>query len=297
MKKNVYLTFIFLSFSLQAQQLDLSQLWSQIVWCGPKMDKALICHHAGGTNYNELCVSINSLKRGHLTVESGITCLHGDDYFGKCGGANAGQTSIFACNAAIKSPQLKSWCVQIGDSQTCQDSLGDFIQSDIFRGDQELLSTDFIDDFEAEKIRISTNANVYNEITNTPFETLLFDDTLSFNLHSANYGAAYSVDWCILRSQPKSESIDVALTLQDVHYLQQAKLVSRFELWCGDNKNNLQKIDWSETAPLNSFSQYTQVTLPPNKYCLWRQKFFETQVGKRLWQAGNLQVFSELEIH
>ncbi len=146
-----------------------------------------------------------------------------------------------------------------------------------------------------DSVRVSSHPLNYQEISSTPFSTQLIDEQLSFNLHSANYGSNYSVDWCIRQFSPKSGTLNFSLTIAQDQYLRRSSLVSRFELWCGDHPSQLQKIDWSETTSLGQYTQYQHIGLPAQQYCLWRQKFFEISSGIRPWSLDQLNIIGELQ--
>lgn len=278
---------------LFAATVNLNDIWPDIVWCGNNGNKALICHKAGGNNVQQLCVSVNALKQGHLTAESGVTRLHGEDYFGYCRETAPEETIIFPCNAAIKTPQLRENCTTIGDSISCGDMTLDNISAQAAISPKEITPQDISE--EGNLISIISHPTEYQSVSVRPFSTKLIDDQLNFQLVSEQYGSAYSVDWCIHQYKNYDRYLDFSLTIPASDYTKRAGTVSRYEVWCGDTADNMQKIAQSETAPLAQITQYQGIAIPPRAYCIWRQKFFETRTGKRPWRQDQVLITGELK--
>ncbi len=298
MKKLFFSTLLLLS-SLQliaGDHVNIWDIWDQIVWCGPHGNKALVCHSGNGKKYQEICISINSLKRGHLTVESGVTRLHGEDYFGKCFSTpEKNQVSIYPCNAAIKRRVTVTTSEVISNSSSNYHGYNDYIHAET-TAISSFPDNNSYDQYKYDYQSVPAKRDQYSELSDSQFTTLLNTDSLSFVLNSETYGTNYFVDWCIHQTIPNTTSITAAIAPNDIAYTGHSELVSKYELLCGDDEYNLSQVSSSNYERINQTLSYRGVTLPSYSHCIWRQRFIETKEGKRPNRSATVTFSSALEI-
>ncbi|MCK5883161.1 MAG: hypothetical protein KAG61_05690 [Bacteriovoracaceae bacterium] len=298
--KIIFTIAIFLAFTpilLAKDNFDLSYIWDDIVWCGPHMDKALVCHSGNGKKYVEICVSINSLKAGHLTLESGVTRLHGDDYFGSCDSPTPeNKISIYPCNAGIKRRELNRQTTVIGDSTSQYGNYNDYISAEITSLTSSPADNSY-DDYNYTNISVNGGRGVYNTITSTPFTTLLNTDALTFILSSETYGTNYFVDWCITQTNPVDSKLDVIVNTTANRYIRSSNLITKFELHCGPDANSTSRLTNYSYEQMQTTINIRNITVPASSHCIWRQRFIEATESIRPNSGEKVVITAELNLY
>lgn len=258
--------------------------------------KVWLCHaNQGSKGFVNICIDLNSLKKGHLTEVSGETRLHSHDYLGICGGNEENKISIYPCNAGMKRQNKKPAQIIVGDSTSNFGSYNDYIHADITTVDGAQDDNSY-DNYNYNTISVEAGRYEYNTITNTPFTTMFDTDELSFVMHSETYGTNYYVDWCINQTIPKENNISVVMSPSSLKYTDHSELVTKYQLYCGDSSSDLSLISSSSYERISNSSYFTNIYIPPTSKCIWRQRFIETKSGIRPNSSAEVKFGAYLEI-